>query len=101
MNQEIATMAFFVLVLITVLLQFIMWNRRRTFLRALETPKSRFEELTMMLEIIIPIKLRSAGNNPQLDVLRKSAVKASIYWMISLLLTFLIPVILFRLTMNR
>ena len=105
MNQEIATGTFYILAILTVTLQFLMYCRRGKFLRTskgqgqiINFKGSKIEELATLLRIVIPVKLTSV-KDVQLEQLRKSAVTASNYWIVSLLLTFVLPLILFNLTM--
>jgi hypothetical protein len=105
MSFEIATITFYILVFVTVTLQLSMHFRRAKFLRAIKEQQGplinlkgpRIERFVIMLQIFLPIKL-ATGNTEAHENLRKSAVRASIYWVISMLLTFILPVILFNLT---
>ena len=105
MSQEIATGAFYVLVMVTMALQFVMWYRRNKFLRMIKGQQgqlinfkgSRIMEMETMLQIIIPVKL-DIVHGGQLEDLRTSAVRASNYWVASLMLTLILPIILFNLT---
>lgn len=99
MSQEIATGTFYILTIVTVVLQLVMWYKRNKFLRTIKDSKnnSKIEELETMLRVVIPIRLTS-GKGGQFENLRKSAVTASNYWILSLLLTLIVPIILFNLT---
>ena len=99
MSQEITTGTFYILAIVTMVLQVIMWYRRNKFLRTIKRPKanSKIEELETMLRVIIPIRLTNVKGG-QFENLRKSAVIATNYWKVSLLLTFIVPIILFNLT---
>ena len=105
MNQEIVTGTFYILVGVTIVLQFIMWYKRNKFLRTIKGQQgklinfkgSRIEEMGTMLQIMIPVKL-DIVHGGHLVELRKSAVKASNYWILSLLLTLILPIILINLT---
>jgi hypothetical protein len=105
MSQEIATGTAYILVMVTMVLQFFMWYRRNKFLRTIKGQQgklinfkgSRVEELGTMLRIVIPVKLDNVDGG-QIEELRKSAVKASNYWIISLLVTIILPIISFNLT---
>jgi hypothetical protein len=105
MNQEIATGTFYILVIVTLVLQIIMWYRRNKFLRTVKGQRGqiinfkgpRIEELGTMLQTVFPVKLDNVQDG-QLQELRKSAVKASNYWMVSLFLTLILPIILSNLT---
>ena len=99
MSQEIATGTFYALTVVTGVLQLVMWYRRHKFLRTIKGPNSnsKIEELETMLQIVIPIRLTSVKDG-QFENLRKSAVTASNYWILSLLLTLIVPIILFNLT---
>lgn len=101
MNQEIATGTFYALIVATLALQFAMCYKRSRFLRSIKVRTgqklkgSKIEALRTMLRIVIPVKLHPGGGH--LEALRKSAVRVSIYWMISLALTLIVPVIIFNL----
>jgi hypothetical protein len=104
MNQEIATGTFYILAILTFTLQLLMYYRRGKFLRTSKGQREiinfkgrKIEELVTLLRIVIPVKLTSVKDG-QLEQLRKSAVTASNYWIVSLLLTFVLPLILFNLT---
>lgn len=101
MRQEIATGTFYILVTVTMVLQFVMWYRRNKFLRTLNAQQAklingkrlRISELGTMLKIIIPVKLDTVHGG-QIEELRKSAVKASNYWVVSLILTVFLPILI-------
>ncbi len=100
MSGEITTIFFYILCFLTVTLQAIMWYTRSRFLKAISErglPGSKLADLETMLRIVIPIKLNKV-NDQGTEQLRRSAVKASNYWLISLLLTLILPPILFGLT---
>ena len=105
MSQEIATWTFYILVIVTMVLQIIMWYRRNKFLRTIKGQQGQLinfkgpqlEELGIMLQIVFPVKLDKVKEG-RLQELRKSAVKASRYFLISLLVTLILPIILFNLT---
>src|SRR5687767_10891462 len=99
MNLEIATGTFYILIIVTVVLQFVMWYKRNKFLRTIKGSKnnSKIEELETMLRVVIPIRLTNVKDG-QFENLRKSAVIASNYWIVSLLLALMVPIILFNLT---
>src|SRR5687768_2430309 len=105
MSQEIATGTLYILVMVTMVLQFVMWYRRNKFLRTIKGQQgklinfkgSRIAEMGTMLQVVIPFKLDIVQGG-QLEELRKSAVKASNYWIVSLILTLILPIILFNLT---
>jgi hypothetical protein len=98
MSQEIATGTFYILTIVTVILQLVMWYKRNKFLRTIKEQKtnSKIEEIETMLRVVIPIRL-SGVKGGQFENLRKSAVTASNYWIASLLLTLIVPIILFNL----
>jgi hypothetical protein len=101
MSTEVITVTFYVLVFVTVVLQFIMYFTRAKFLQALNKKpivnfrKPRIEDMSTMLMLHLPVKLPPA-NDDQLKKLRKFAVRASTCWMISLLITLAAPIILSR-----
>jgi uncharacterized membrane protein YbjE (DUF340 family) len=99
MSDEIASLVFFVFFCLTFILQLIMWYKRGRFLKRTRAQKtfSRIEEMETMLQIIIPIKLAGVYGK-QFESLRKSAVAASNYWIVSLLLTIIIPIIISKFT---
>lgn len=98
MSQEIATGTFYFLVTVTLVLQIIMWYKRDKFLRTIKTdPDSKIEKLGTMLRTVIPVRLPMTPNG-QFENLRRRAVKVSNYWIVSLLLTFIVPIILFNFT---
>jgi hypothetical protein len=94
-----ATGTFYMLIFVTVVLQLIMWHKRNKFLRMIkgQTNHSKIEKLETILRVVIPIRLTSTEGG-QFENLRKSAVAASNYWIVSLLLTIIAPIILFNLT---
>jgi hypothetical protein len=98
MSQEIATGTFYLLTMVTLALQLVMWYTRSKFLRTIKGQKnnSKIEELETMLRVVIPIHLTNV-NGGQFENLRKSAVTASNCWIASLLLTLIVPIILFKL----
>jgi len=108
MNQEIATWTFYILAIVTMLLQVDMWFKRNKFLRTIKGQAgpivnfrgSSMEELGIMIQIVFPLKLDTAHTEP-MEELRKSAVKASRYWIVSLLLTLILPILLFNLTTHQ
>lgn len=100
MTPEIITVTFYILVIITITLQLIMYFERARFLRTLQGQpviafrrEATIRELTTKLRIWFPTKLPRASD-PRLEELRRSAVNASNYWMISLSVTLIIPAIL-------
>jgi hypothetical protein len=97
MSQEIATGTFYLLTIVTVVLQFVMWHKRSKFLRTIRGQKttSKFEEMETMMRVIIPIRLTRIKGG-QFENLRKSAVTASNYWIVSLAVTLILPIILFK-----
>jgi hypothetical protein len=104
MSQEIATTTFYILVIVTVVLQIIMYYKRNKFLRTIKGQHghvinfkgSQIEEMWMLLQIVFPIKLDTVQGG-QLQELRKSAVKATNHWIVSLIFTLTLPIILFTL----
>jgi len=79
-------------------LQIIMWYKRGKFLRTINTTAdSKIGKLGTMLQVVIPLRLTTSPDG-QFKNLRKAAVTASNYWIVSLLLTLIVPIILFNLT---
>jgi hypothetical protein len=71
-----------------------MWYKRNKFIRAIKaTTTSKIEELATMLQVVIPVRLRSVDGG-QFENLRKSAVTVSNFWIVSMLLTLIVPIIL-------
>lgn len=98
MSKEIPTLIFYSLVLVTMVLQLIMWYKRNKFFRTTRTTTdSKIANLGTLLEIVIPVRLTRTPDKT-FAPLRKSAVTASNYWIVSLLLTLIVPIILFILT---
>jgi hypothetical protein len=103
MSNEIATWIFYILVMVAMVLQVFMWHKRSRFLRAAKERQltnlnrsSRVENFEIMLLTVIPTKLRAVSGG-QFEELRKSAVKATNYWIVSLMLMLLLPILLFNL----
>jgi hypothetical protein len=103
MTSTIATVLFFVLALVTIALQLMMYADRAKFLKTIKGQKGLFsfsgssiDRLATMMQIVFPVKLEIATDE-KLNKLRESAVKTSRYWMISLLATLMLPIILFKL----
>jgi hypothetical protein len=104
MSSTIVTGTFYILIMVTVMLQLTMYLKRAKFIRTLKE-RDRLslklngpgiQGLGTMMQIILPVKLENVQDG-QLNELRKSANKVSIYWMISLLTTMTVPILLYKL----
>jgi len=102
MSSGITTMTFFILTLVTVSLQLTMYFKRAKFLntfkrqRGLTTNSRGIQDFGTMIQVIFPVKLENIQDG-QLGELRKSAIKFSTYWVISLLATLTVPILLYKL----
>lgn len=103
MTSTITTVSFFVLALVTMALQLMMYVDRAKFLRTLKGQKGLFslsgssiDRFGTMMQIIFPVKLEIVTDE-KLNKLRESAVNSSRYWVISLFVTLTVPILLFKL----
>jgi hypothetical protein len=105
MNSIVATTTFYVLVFVTLTLQFIAVGKRAKFLKAVKGQRGPliklrqpvFERSIIMFQLFSPFKL-PADKSGRYEKLKRSAEGMSVYCVISLLLTLLLPVLLFNLT---
>jgi hypothetical protein len=104
MASTIATVSFFVLALITMALQLMMYVDRVKFLKTLKGQKGLFFNLSgssidrfgTMMQTVFPLKLEIVTDE-KLNKLRESSVKSSRYFLISLFVTLTFPIVLFKL----
>jgi hypothetical protein len=96
MTNEIVTALFYFLFGVTAFLQLIMYYRRNKFLQALYSlaPKKKGHEMEIALQVVIPMTLKD-DSRLALQSLRLRAIKATRFWFISLILSF---VVLFGIT---
>lgn len=103
MISAITTVTFVVLTLVTAFLGVIMCLDRAKFVRALRRQTGVFpnfvrsgpSELLALIQIFFPVKLEAASGE-RTKALRDAAVTSTRYAMISLLITIIVPVILFK-----
>ena len=104
MSSGITTATFYVLILVTMVLQLTMYFKRAKFLKThrglsgLKTNLMRpgIQDFGTIMQIIFPVKLANVQDG-QLAELRKSATRFSTYWIISLLTTLTLPILIYNL----
>src|SRR5688572_7383160 len=104
MSSTITLLTFYVLALVTVVLQLMMIVDRARFVRKLKGEKavilnlkgSAVKKFKTIIQVLFPVKLEMATDE-KLNQLRKSAIKSSMYWIISALITLTLPLLLYKL----
>ena len=104
MSSGITTISFYILILVTIVLQLTMYFKRAKFLKTvrglsgLKTNLMRrgIQDFGTIMQIIFPVKLPNVQDE-QLAELRKSATRFSTYWIISLLAALTLPILIYNL----
>lgn len=102
--KEIETVTFYALLLVTVILQLTMYFERARFLKTLKG-KSALRvkplglpilDLGIMIQIVFPVRLEKVESQPLIG-LRAAATKYTTYWIISLSITLVLPILISKL----
>jgi len=103
MSSEITTWTFYILFLVTIMLQMTRYSTRAKFFTALNRKSGlrinlkgvRVEDLRTAIQIVFPVRLESVQDE-HLNELKKTATKFSTYWIISLLTTLILPILMYK-----